>query len=131
MSGATGNATPPRAAARENAMRGNVLVALHRDAVAPRFDRATEAWLGRIDGEGGLARSRTMVLASATAEELCRIILTENVTTVVCCGIEQEFHDYLTWKRITVLDGVVGGRDAVIGALLAGTLKADAVLGGV
>ncbi|MDR3043452.1 MAG: dinitrogenase iron-molybdenum cofactor biosynthesis protein [Desulfovibrio sp.] len=111
--------------------RGNVLVALHRDAVAPRFDRATEAWLGRIDSEGGLARSRTMVLANASAEELCRIILTENVAVVVCCGIEQEFYDYLTWKRITVLDGVVGGRDAVIGALLAGTLKADAVLGGV
>ncbi|WP_353115621.1 dinitrogenase iron-molybdenum cofactor biosynthesis protein [Nitratidesulfovibrio sp.] len=126
------NGTVPSGTARqEGGVRGNVLVALHRDAVAPRFDRATEAWLGRIDSEGGLARSRTMVLAKASAEELCRIILTENVAIVVCCGIEQEFYDYLTWKRITVLDGVVGGRDAVIGALLAGTLKADAVLGGV
>lgn len=111
-------------------MQGNVLVTLHRGAVSPRFDHTSEVWLGRVDASGALVRSRNMLLANASVEDLCRIILAENVTTVVCCGIEQQYYDYLAWKRIRVLDGVVGGRDAVVAALVDGTLEAGAILGG-
>jgi len=36
------------------------------------------------------------------------MILEEGVDVVICSGIEEQFHEYLTWKGVTVLDSVMG-----------------------
>jgi hypothetical protein len=49
-----------------------------------------------------------MVLPQASAEKLCHMIITEDIQAVICGGIEEEYYDYLCWKRIDVMDSVIG-----------------------
>jgi len=105
-----------------------VLIPLYGEEVAPRFDLATEVWVARWSPGRGVEEEKTVVLARASAEALCQLILTENVDTVVCGGIEEEYFDYLKWKRVRVLDSVVGFYRQAFEALAEGSLRAGAVL---
>ncbi len=104
-----------------------LLIALHGDEVSPRFDQASEAWIATLH-EGELLRGRNVVLPQASSEGLCHLAVTEDVDVLVCGGIEEEFYQYLCWKRITVHDNVIGSADAVVKAYLAGTLGSGVVL---
>jgi len=104
------------------------LITLDLDTVAPRFDLAADVWIGRIDPDGTARNAKTLVLASASADELCKLVLTEKIEVVVCGAIEDKYYEYLQWKDVTVLDSVVGALDAVIQALARGALEQGAVL---
>ncbi len=104
-----------------------ILIALHGDEVSPRFDLTREAWIGSIH-EGQIVRRRNVVLPQASAESLCHLAVTEDVDTLVCGGMEDEFYQYLHWKRIDVIDNVIGPLEAVVQAYTDGTLTAGAVL---
>lgn len=104
-----------------------ILIALHGDEVSPRFDLTSEAWIGSIH-DGQIVRSRNVVLPQASSEGLCHLAVTEDVDALVCGGIEDEFFQYLHWKRITVYDNVIGTADSVTRAYIDGTLTAGAVL---
>ena len=103
------------------------LVTLDLDHVASRFDLTAEAWLGRV-GPDSPPRGKTLVLSSASADELCKLVLTEKVDLVVCGAIEDKYFDYLQWKGVAVFDSVIGHLDAVMEALDAGTLESGAIL---
>lgn len=103
------------------------LVTLDLDHVSPRFDLTAEVWLGRT-GPHSPPTGKTLVLSSASADELCKLVLTENVELVVCGAIEDKYHDYLQWKGVEVYDSVVGHLDAVIHALDENSLESGAVL---
>lgn len=107
-----------------------LLIPLLGDEVAPRFDLATEVWLGDIDPrQGRVLTSAIIVLPQASAEDLCQLALKENVNVVVVGGIEDEFWDYLQWKKITVLDSVAATADEAALALAQGRLAVgDALL---
>jgi len=47
---------------------------------------------------------------------------------VVCGGIEKRFYDYLTWKKVLVLDSVMGPLENVLKRLSTHSLAAGAVL---
>ena len=81
--------------------------------VAPRFDLATEVWIGELDEAtpDRIISSTIIVLPQASAEDLCQLILKEEVDVVLCGGIEEEFYDYLQWKRIKVIDSVIAMAD--------------------
>ncbi|AGW14662.1 NifB/NifX family molybdenum-iron cluster-binding protein [Megalodesulfovibrio gigas] len=81
--------------------------------VAPRFDLATEVWIGELDAATPehITGSTIIVLPQASAEDLCQLILKEAVDVVLCGGIEEEFYDYLQWKRIQVIDSVIALAD--------------------
>jgi predicted Fe-Mo cluster-binding NifX family protein len=85
-----------------------ILIPLFGDDVAPRFDLATEVMI--TTGNQGIAdeNQRIIVLPQASAEQLCHLILTEGVTTVICGGIEEEYHRYLAWKKVEILDSIIG-----------------------
>ncbi|UZP66070.1 dinitrogenase iron-molybdenum cofactor biosynthesis protein [Desulfovibrio mangrovi] len=104
-----------------------ILIALHGDEVSPRFDLTREAWIGSIH-DGEIVRRRNVVLPQASSEGLCHLAVTEDVDALVCGGIEDEFYQYLHWKRITVYDNVIGPLEHVVQAYIDGTLKAGAVL---
>lgn len=103
------------------------LVTLDLDHVSSRFDLTAEAWLGRIEDDAQ-AEGKTLVLSSASADELCKLVLTEKVGRVVCGAIEDKYFDYLQWKGVEVFDSVVGNLDAVLEALSSGALESGAVL---
>ena len=98
-------------------MEGKILIPLHGDELSPRFDQASEVWLGRLDAQGCVLEARTVVLPQASAEDLCHLVVTEGVARVVCNGIDQDHFDYLRWKRVVVTDGVMGALHDVIACL--------------
>jgi predicted Fe-Mo cluster-binding NifX family protein len=100
-----------------------ILIVLYEDDVAPRFDLAMGVFIAETTGQGEIIDRKTLVLPQASAEDLCRLILTEQISTLICGGIEQEYYDYLTWKHIRVVDSVIGPFEWALERLLNGSLK--------
>jgi predicted Fe-Mo cluster-binding NifX family protein len=105
-----------------------ILIPLAGDDVAPRFDLAPEAFVALITSDGSSSDERTIILPEASAEALCHLILTEKVEMVVCCGIEDEYYQYLTWKKVKVIDSVVGPYSKVLGEVARGTIVNGQIL---
>uniref|UniRef100_A0A831ZIT1 Dinitrogenase iron-molybdenum cofactor biosynthesis protein n=1 Tax=Desulfacinum infernum TaxID=35837 RepID=A0A831ZIT1_9BACT len=105
-----------------------VVVPVFGTEVAPRFDLAPEVWIGLQGPSGAFVEERTVVLPQPSAENLCQLILSEGAHVLVCGGIEQEYYDYLVWKKVTVFDGVIATIPSVKKALEEGTLTSGAIL---
>jgi predicted Fe-Mo cluster-binding NifX family protein len=84
-----------------------ILVPIAGRDVAPRFDMAPEVLIVTTDENHNVIATRTMVLPQASADDLCSLILTENVDVVACNGIEEEYYRFLTWKKIRVVDSIM------------------------
>ena len=69
-----------------------------------------------------------VVLPNASAEKLCQLIITEGIQLVICSGIEDDYYQYLTWKKIAVLDSVIGSSRLALDRFLAGKLKSGEIL---
>ncbi|MBN2141520.1 MAG: dinitrogenase iron-molybdenum cofactor biosynthesis protein [Desulfovibrionaceae bacterium] len=103
------------------------MIPLSGEEIAPRFDLATEVRVVQLDISGKaplVLDDKVVVLPQASAEVLCRLVLSEAVNSVICAGIDEEYYQFLTWKKVRVLDDVVGPADSALAALLAGTLSA-------
>ncbi|GAB6057434.1 NifB/NifX family molybdenum-iron cluster-binding protein [Desulfonatronum parangueonense] len=98
----------------------SVLVVVHEGEVAPRFDHVLEAVLATEDEDA----KHNLIMPQSSAEELCHLILKENVQEVVCGGIEDEYYQYLTWKKVKVLDNVIGPVDWALQRWKSGDLQA-------
>ncbi len=109
-------------------MTKKVMISLYGDEIAPRFDLATEVVIATFGQDGQLVEERTMVLPQASAEQLCHMVLTEDIHVVVCGGIEEEYYQYLTWKRIKVYHSVMGAYDKVLERLVRGELQSGDML---
>jgi len=107
---------------------GKLLITLRENDVAPRFDLTTEVLLDNGGPTGEAAGRKTLVLPRASAEELCHLILAEEVRTVVCGAIEEEYYQYLTWKKITVIDSVMGPWEKALERYLEGCLQPGDIL---
>jgi len=105
-----------------------VLLTLFENDVAPRFDLTTEVLIASLREDGSGDKIRTVVLAHASAEDLCQLILNEGINVLVCGGIEEEYFDYLTWKKVRVLDSVMAPWERALDVLRAGDLKPGAIL---
>ena len=101
---------------------------MHEDDVAPRFDLATEVLIVTEAGADGIGDKRMVVLPRASADQLCQLIITENIQTVICSGIEEDYYQYLTWKKIDVIDSVVGSSHSALKRYLEGVLKPGDIL---
>jgi predicted Fe-Mo cluster-binding NifX family protein len=104
-------------------MMKKILIPLTGDDVAPRFDLAPEALIALVDEEGRIAEDRTIILDEASAETLCKLVLTEKIDIVVCCGIEDEYYKYLVWKKVQVFDSVMGTYQEAIKRVVDGDLQ--------
>ena len=109
-------------------MSQKILITLIESDVAPRFDLTTEVLISSLGEDGSIAENKTMVLAHESAEDLCQLILTEEVEVLICGGIEEEFFDYLTWKKVRVLDSVMGPWERALDRFRSGDLDAGAIL---
>ncbi len=105
-----------------------VLIPLDGDDVAPRFDLAMEALVAGIDEHGAVVDESTIILDEASPESLCKLILSQGAQVVVCCGIQEEHYQYLTWKKVQVYDSVAGPASGVLKRLAAGTLHSGDIL---
>ena len=109
-------------------MGEKLLITIWRDQVAPRFDLTSEVLVATVDATGEVLHSKTVVLPSVSAEDLCHLILTEGITKVICGGIEEEYFQYLTWKKVKVIDSVIGPYDRALEFARAGKLEPGAII---
>lgn len=108
--------------------RQRVLLTLFEHDISPRFDLTTEVLIIDLDREGTVVSERTVVLPHASAEELSHLILMEGVKVVICGGIEEEFYQYLTWKKIEVMDSIMGSWSRALSLFRKGQLEPGAFL---
>jgi len=108
--------------------RRRVLVTLREQYVAPRFDLTSEVLLADLAADGSLLAQRTVVLPEASAEALCHLVISDGVDEVICGAMEEEYHQYLTWKKVRVLDSIVAEWEDALSAHQAGRLAEGDVL---
>jgi predicted Fe-Mo cluster-binding NifX family protein len=111
-------------------MSQTILITIWRDQVAPRFDLSREVLIASLDSRGGVAHTKTVVLPTVSSEDLCHMILTEGITTVICGGIEEEYFQYLTWKQVKVIDSVIATYERALESARDGRLQPGAILRG-
>lgn len=108
--------------------RACLLVPLLGDVVAPRFDLATEVLIARAR-KGRLAgEPRIVLLPGPSADALCSLVLEEGITDVVCGGIEDAHYQYLAWKKVRVVDRVIGRWEGVLRLFLADEVRPGTVV---
>lgn len=103
-----------------------ILIPLRDNDVAPRFDLATDVLivtLIRKTEASDTVEEKVVVLDHASPETMCRLAISENIQTVICAGIESEYHDFLEWKGAKVMDDICGPVDAVLESHLASQLS--------
>jgi predicted Fe-Mo cluster-binding NifX family protein len=120
--------SPKRQLSQASLASTKILIPLLGDDVAPRFDLAPEALIAVIRADGTVIEDRTIILTHASAEALCNLILTEKVDMVVCCGIEEEYYEYLCWKKVKVIDSVIGPYTRVLERARSGDITEGDVL---
>ncbi len=108
--------------------RESVLVPLLGDCVAPRFDLATEVLVARVRGGRIAGEPRIVLLPGPSADDLCSLVLEEGITDVLCGGIEDAHYQYLAWKKVRVVDRIIGGWPGVLRLFLADALGPGAVV---
>jgi len=109
-------------------MSRKILVTLHRDEVAPRFDLCSEVLLVTVDATGHEVRRQDLVLANSSADDLCDLILDREVSAVITGGIEEEHYHYLRWKRVEVVDAIAGLAGEALARFMAGELSSGDIL---
>lgn len=108
-----------------------LMIPLYYDDVAPRFDLATEVRMIFIEDEDGtpvIKDDKVVVLSNPSGETLCRLVLADAVTAVICAGIDEEYFQFLEWKKVSVMDGVSGPSDQVLARYLEGSLTPGTIL---
>jgi predicted Fe-Mo cluster-binding NifX family protein len=109
-------------------MSGKLLIPLYGDEVAPRFDLAGEVLIVDLADDGTVKEDRIIVVSQASAEALCHLVLKEDIDAVICGGIEEEYHQYLKWKRVDLVDAVIGPWKRALSAWIEGTLSPGTIL---
>jgi predicted Fe-Mo cluster-binding NifX family protein len=105
-----------------------ILITVQGDFVAQRFDLAAEVVIATVI-DGGLAgKTRAIIMDRPSPEDLCNMIMEENIKLVVCGGIEERYFQFLTWKKIRVIDYVIGDHQTALKKAIAGDLKAGDLL---
>ncbi len=107
-----------------------ILITIRENNVAPRFDLTSEVLIALCENQEILGTPRTMLMNRPSAEDLCALIIKEGISTVICGGIEESHLKYLSWKKIQVVDSVIGPYSEALNAANAGFLKAGTILPG-
>ncbi|MCW7753978.1 hypothetical protein OOT00_08265 [Desulfobotulus sp. H1] len=105
-----------------------ILIPIQGQDVAPRFDLATEVVILIREMGNPQPEERVMVLPQASAEQLCHLILSDGIGVLICGGIEEEYFQYLTWKKVRILDSVIGSWQMAARLYMEGGLSAGDVL---
>jgi predicted Fe-Mo cluster-binding NifX family protein len=83
-------------------------IPIFHEEVAPRFDLATEVLIILLSKGNVIEEKKTIVLPRSSADDLCHLLLAENINTIICGAIEEEYYQFLKWKKIDVYDSVAG-----------------------
>lgn len=107
-----------------------ILLTLADDMIAPRFDLATEVLIVALEDNQVAGPPRSMLLPGPSADDLCGLILKEDIALVVCGGIEEEHYQFLSWKKVKVIDRVIGESKEIVKRVLAQELQSGDIVKG-
>ena len=107
------------------------MITIRGDFVSPRFDQSSEVIIAPCYDRQLLEEPRSIILSEVSAEKLCDLALKENVATVICGGIEELHYQFLTWRKITVIDAVIGPHADVLQLAMNNALEPGTILPGV
>ncbi len=107
-----------------------ILITIRENNIAPRFDLTSEVLIALSENQQILGTPRTILMTRPSSEELCALILKEDINIVICGGIEESHLKYLHWKRIKVIDSVIGPYSKALTAASAGFLEPSTILPG-
>jgi len=108
-----------------------IMITTRGDFVSPRFDLTSEVLVATYYDQQLMDEPRSLLLSDTSAEILCDLALKENVAIVVCGGIEEEHYQFLTWKKIKVIDAVIGPHIDVLQLAVDNQLPSGTILPGV
>jgi len=107
-----------------------ILITIEKNEVAPRFDQASEIFIIKIEGETIKGEPRIMLLPGTSGEDICGLAIKEDISLVVCGGIEDAHFQYLKWKKIKVIDGVIGPYEQAVHFVIKNKLIPGLILPG-
>lgn len=102
--------------------RMKILITTQRDFVAPRFDLAAEVVIVTIEDGVPVGKPRAIIMDRPSPEDLCNMIMEENIAMLICGGIEDRHYQFLVWKKIQVIDYVIGDYESVLQKAITGEL---------
>jgi hypothetical protein len=105
-----------------------ITIPLYFEEVAPRFDLATEVLIVLVSKEKRVEEKKTLVLPRSSADDLCHILISENSSTLICGAIEDEYYEFLKWKKIEIFDSVAGNWSVVFQHWLNNALSSGDIL---
>lgn len=105
-----------------------LLIPIQGDYVAPRFDLATEILMARFENGSVIGAPKTIITERPSDEGLCQMIVEEHITDVVCGGIQELHYNFLVWKKVTVLDGIIGAWKEALPRAVTGKLRQGEIL---
>ncbi|MCJ7774455.1 MAG: hypothetical protein MUP22_15130 [Desulfobacterales bacterium] len=104
-------------------MSKKILITLYGNDVSPRFDLTTEVLIVSLDKELGTHEEKVVVLPQSSSEQLCNLIIKESIQTVICGGIEDEYYQYLKWKKVQIYDSIIGSYKNVLHRFFEGVIQ--------
>jgi predicted Fe-Mo cluster-binding NifX family protein len=105
-----------------------IIIPLYQDQVAPRFDLATEVMVAIVSGNKAIEEPKNIVLQRSSPEDLCHRILSENINCLICGAIEDEYYQFLKWKKLLIYDNVSGSCEVVFSKFLENSLSSGDLL---
>jgi len=105
-----------------------ILITAQGDFVAQRFDLTAEVVIATIENGRLVGKPRAIIMDRPSPEDLCNMIMEENIATVICGGIEDRHYQFLTWKKIVVIDFIIGDHESVLQKVITGELQAGDLL---
>ncbi len=107
-----------------------VLITISENYISSRLDMTQEVLIAKCRQGKITAEPKTILLGKTSAEDLCNFILQENISCVICGGIEEKHYKYLLWKKIRILDSVIGHHHEALQLFLQERLTAGTILRG-
>ena len=107
-----------------------ILITIHKNEVASRFDLASEILIAEVDGGEIAGEPRIILLPGTSGEDICGLAIKENISLIICGGIEDTHYQYLKWKKIKVTDGVIGPYSEALEYAEKNNLKPGVILPG-
>ncbi len=108
-----------------------IMITTRGDFVSPRFDHSSEVIIATYYDKQLLEEPRSMLLSHVSAESICELALKEKVVTVICGGIEEQHYQFLTWKKIKVIDSIIGPHADALQLTMDNGLEPGTILPGV
>ena len=105
-----------------------ILLTAQGDYIAQRFDLAAEAVIATADNGVLSGRPRTIIMDRPSPENLSNMVMEENIAVVICGGIEERHYQFLQWKKIRVIDYIIGEHSVALERFLRGELQPGDIL---